>query len=433
MKKLLVIVSLLIMTTGLFAQTTMYQSISDHYRVYSDISEEYSTEVADKMEACLGLFNSIFHFDLTKLQVKLKVLIYSDKTGFDAYLQKLLGESRNDFVYIHYSDLSKSELVGFQKEDATAFDTLLLHQGLIQFLKAFIPGAPMWLSEGVSAYLETSSYDKENKKFILAKNMNWLETLKGIIKGESSETLMPITELLTIDKTTAVTKINSFYPGAWGLVHFLLNSEDRNHTRLFWDSLSIMDPSLTMQENSLLIKNYVFSWVKTDEMETLYKNYILAQKTFQDYIQEGIQYYTDNNLATAKTSFEAAINLRPSDYFAYYYLGLIEYAGKQYYKAEEHYKKALELGAEAALTNYALGVNAYADNKFESATTYLKAARDIDSEKYWDKGQEILDRIDAENAFVDTTTATVDTPADTTADTSADTTVDTSADTTDEK
>ena len=63
------------------------------------------------MESCLGLYNSVLHFDLSQLKVKLKVRIYADKSGFDDYLTSVIKETKDDFVYIHYSDLGKCELV----------------------------------------------------------------------------------------------------------------------------------------------------------------------------------------------------------------------------------------------------------------------------------------------------------------------------------
>ena len=401
MKKLF---SMFILTLCLVASVSgatdkLYQTLSTYYRIYSNISEEYTKEIADKMEACLKLCNEIFHFDLTRLTVKLRVVIYADQASFNAYLQKLINQTRTDFVYIHYSDLVKSELVGYYKDDEQVFNALLIHQGLIQLLKAFVPSAPIWLQEGIAAYIETSSYDKEKKIFILEKNLAWLDTLKAIIRGEGDDPYIAINDLIIIDKQTAIAKINTFYPEAWGLVYFLLNSPDKQYNRMLWDSIRILKPALTLKENSVLIKDEVFGWANVKTLESDFVQFIQSLKTFQDYIEDGINFYNNNDLVKAKNSFDSARDIRPSDYFAYYYLGLIEYANKDYYTAEKHYLDALSRGADPALTNYALGVNAYADNEFDTARSYLDKAKNLDAEKYGQKVREILDRIEAEKIY----------------------------------
>jgi hypothetical protein len=131
-------------------QVTLYQFTSDYYRIYSDVSEETAKLISVKMEAALKLYNSIFHFDLSKLSVKLKVKIYNNIDNFNSYIRKFVTEKKNDFIYIHYSDLGKCELVGFTKSAMADFNQSLLHQGFIQFIKAFVANPPLWLQEGMA-------------------------------------------------------------------------------------------------------------------------------------------------------------------------------------------------------------------------------------------------------------------------------------------
>ncbi|MBN1697724.1 MAG: tetratricopeptide repeat protein [Spirochaetales bacterium] len=459
MKRLLTAFLLICVTLSVFGQTQkLFQAKSDHYRVYSDVGEAYAQEVAYMMEAALKLYNSIFHFDLSALQASFRITIYKDKAGFDRYLEKLLGESRDDFVYIHYSDIRKCELVGFKKDDVKDFTVSLLHQGLIQCLKSFVPSVPYWISEGVAAYIETSTYSMSEKAavsktvetdedageesvteaedesgeetvpasddeesaessaseksaapsasgtFTLNKSLLWLETLKSLMKGEGGDSgrkLLPLSDLLLIDKEEVVSKIDVFYPQAWGLVYFLLNTDNKNYNRLFWDSLNLLDPSLTLKENSVNIKNRIFKWIALDTFNEHFRSYFDSLKTFNDLVTEGLDLYTENNLEAASERFVKAIDLKPSHYFPYYYLGLIAYTQKDYYKAEEYYLEALELGSDKALTYYALGVNAYADNNYENAIVYLNDAKKQNKEKYGEKVELIINRIESETKGIE--------------------------------
>jgi tetratricopeptide (TPR) repeat protein len=439
MKRLLILSILMFISSLIFGQTSkLEQVVTEHYKVYSDVSETYASDVAQMMEAALELYNTIFHFDLTKLETPFKITIFSTKAGFDRYLQKLLGQTREDFVYIHYSDMRKCELVGFKKKDMKDFTASLLHQGLIQCIKTFIPSVPFWISEGVAAYIETSTYSIEEKTtasesaetevaadsesvedtettegeevteetepvkrlsagtFTLNKSLAWLSNLKALIKGEDDRTLLSLSDLLTIDKETAISKIDIFYPQSWGLVYFMLNTDNKNYNRLFWDSLNSLDPSLTLKENSLNIKNKVFKWIDHNTFNEHFTDYILSLKTFNELVTEGLDFYNNNELEKAEENFLAAIDLKPGHYFSYYYCGLIAYARKEYYTAEEYYLKALDLGSDKALTYYALGVNAYADNNYENAIVYLNDAKKENSEKYQQKVETILNRIESE-------------------------------------
>ncbi len=370
------------------------QFTSEHYRVYSDESQEQAEFIAQKAEACLALFNSIFHFDLTKLSVKPKIKIFGTKAAFDNYIKRFVPEKKNDFVYINYSDLAKCELVGFEKSSESEFDQAMLHQGFVQFIKAYVTNPPLWLQEGMAAYFEQAEYKQDLKSFTPAGELVWLETLKRIIKNEDSSAFLPFDQFLTMDKTMALAKISTFYPEAWGLVYFLLKSPNRDINRILWDSVSVLNPADSVLDNSKRVEEKAFGWMGTAKVEEEYKNFILSMKTFPDLVTEGVNYYSNNELDKAKKSFSDALERDTTNYIPYYYLGLINYSQKDYLTAETYYNKALELGAPNALIAYALGVNAFADNNYEVAVSHLKEAEKLDPDNYKEKVDELLTRIE---------------------------------------
>ncbi len=376
------------------SNTKFYIVESTHYKVYSDKSNTFAKRIAEKMEACFTIYNNLLHFDTSYLPTKLRVKIFKDKKSFDNYLKKLLNQTREDFVYIHYYDLEKSELVGFNKKNPKDFDSSLLHQGFIQFIKAFIPDAPIWLREGTAAYLENSHYNQKTKKFEWKPNLDWLDTLKGIIRGENGQSLIPLNKLLLMTKEEAIKNINIFYPEAWGLVHFLINSNNKEYNRIYWDSLSALRGDLNVEQNSERIIKRAFSWVKSDKLLNDFTTYIMSLKTFYDYVKEGVNYYNKNELKKAEESFKNAASLEPDNHIPYYYLGLTYYTEKQYEKARQYYQKAEALGTDKGLINYALGVNAFASNKFDEAVKYLKKAKEIDEKTYGAKVDSLLKRIE---------------------------------------
>jgi tetratricopeptide (TPR) repeat protein len=348
------------------------------------------------MEAALKLYNSYFHFDISGLETKLKVTIYKSKDDFDAYLERILNQSRESFVYIHYSDIRKSELVGYVKSDDEEFDSALLHQGMIQFLKAFVPNPPIWIREGLATYLESSYYDSDREVFLFKPNYAWLDTLKGILRGTDTEKKpIPLSVLLSMDKEKVLEDIETFYPQAWGMVTFLIQTNKMDYNRILWDSLRLLDPEKSVKENSATVMREVFDWYDETLMVKDFSDHILSIKTFNDLVTEGINRYKLEDYDEADSLFTDAISLEPQNYIPYYYLGLISYSDAEYDQAEGYYQAALALGAEESTTKYALGVNAFADNRLDIAVAYLTEAKDLNPDKYSGKVDSLLQRIES--------------------------------------
>ncbi|MBN1525571.1 MAG: DUF1570 domain-containing protein [Spirochaetales bacterium] len=383
--------------TNALKNTQFAQLVSDHYRLFYEGTEANGQDFIQKLEACLALYNSMLHFDLAKLPVKLKVRVFKEKAGFDNYLRIIIRETREDYVYIHYSDLGKCELVLFQKADTMDMEGGLLHQGFVQFLKAFVSNPPVWLQEGLAAYFEQSTYDAAKNKYSLPIELVWLPTLKKILSGTTAQSMITFDSFLTLDKTSAQMQIETFYPQSWGLVYFLLHSENRDINRILWDSIGSLDSALSVKENAERVKEKAFGWFGIQKVEQEFITYISSLQTFSDLVAEGVTYYSSQDYNKAEEIFNSALTRAENNYIPYYYLGLINYNKKNYSEAEALYMKSLELEAPAALIQYAIGVNAYADNDFEKAKTSLGEAKKTDPLNYTEKVDMILNTIEMES------------------------------------
>ncbi len=378
----------LIFAASLAAQTqTRFSWTSTHYQVYTDSSEMRSLEISQKIEAALELFNALFHFDSKALPGKLKVRVFTKKDDYNLYLERLISATRSDFVFVSYSDPSRNELIGFERKED--FDASLIHYGFIQYLNAYIPAAPLWLEEGMAAYLESSVFDPDTRSYRWQPNLIWLDSLKNIF----NDTDFSLSDLLSIDMETAQNSIDTFYPAAWGLIHFLMNSEDKRYNRILWDSISALDPNLNLVENSARVIEKAF-WVAADDLDQAFRLYILSLKTFNDWIREGVDFYSSKDMEQASSNFKRALSLRSDNYIPHYYLGLISYELKNYPQAYSYYNQALDKGIDPALVNYALGVNAFANKDYDSAERYLIKSKALDDDLYGEKARALLKRIE---------------------------------------
>lgn len=373
------------------AQATVYEYTTDHYNVFSEVSEENARSVAQEMEAMIDLYNDHFHFQIDGLAQNLRIRVFATKSRYDTYLRRLIDETREGFVYLHYGDPVKSELVGYYSTDES-MQKSMIHQSFIQYFRSFIPNPPLWLREGFAVFFEDSRYDGDFDTVIYQENVAWLDTLKSIIDGSAGLVPLTLDEMLTVDLDTARSRIDAFYPQAWGMVSFLLNSENQDVNRILWDSLSALSPVADIDTNEQAVITQAFQWIAEEDLLEDFLAYTAERRSFSGWVEYGIEQYNNDNLDGAEQAFVKAMKLDSSNYVPYYYLGLINYERQNYTLADYYYQSALDAGADEPITLYALGVNAYADNRFDEAVTYLEMTVDRNPE-YSDKAEDLLVRI----------------------------------------
>ena len=376
---------------GLFAQTVpVYEAASNHYQVYSEISADHALRLSRNLDSLFSLYNSYFRFVPTDLTTKLKVRIMANKGRYDEYLTKIIARTRDDFIYLHYTDPEKSELVGFAADEEN-FRISLNHQSFIQFLRAFVPNPPLWIREGFAVFFENTVFDPAEETAVYRENLSWLDTLKNLAAGGGSR-LLPLETILLMNVDEVRDNIEVFYPQAWGMVSFLVNSTDRDYSRILWDSLSTLRRDAFLDRNSELVYNRAFAWHDRSRMAGDFLAYLEGRKSFRSLVQAGIELYTGGNLDSAEAAFLEARELDGKSFVPPYYLGLINYGRKNYSTAAGFYRKALDGGAEPALVYYALGINSMAENRVDDAVTYLKMAGEMDS-SYRQKGEDLIRRM----------------------------------------
>ena len=382
-----------VLTSPLAAQEDGFSPAEgDYYTVYYQGSPERAAELARSLDAYAALFEEYLHFDRSALPARLRVKIFASREAYTGYLAETIGTPRDSFVFLQYSDPARSELAGY--ETGTGFESSLVHHAFIQYLKSFIPSPPLWIQKGMAIYLEKSTYSIGEKRAVYRENLDWLKSLKTYAAMDSE--LIPISILLTMDVESANRQIESFYAQSWGLVYFLLNSPEKEYNRIMWDALSALDKGASRAENESAVIDKGFAWVNKDTFLTSFEEYIGDLRTFPELVQEGIAAYGRGENESAAALFRRALELRKDHYIPYYYLGLIEYADRDYTMSDYLYSQALERGAAKGLIYYAKGITAYSAEDTANAVDYLREVLVEDPKGYGPKAKELLERISAE-------------------------------------
>ncbi len=387
------VVGLLLVAAAPTAAETVREVYTDHYRVLSHVGHEHAEEVAARLEALIELYNRYFRFELATLVRPMRVRIFADKTQFDRYLVDTIGEQRDDFVYLHYSDPARSELVAYDMP-VSDFDYALTHQSFIQYLRTFIANPPLWLREGFAIYFEKAEYDDEFQTAIYRENLAWLDPLKEILDGSAGVTPLDLDEILVMDVETARANLELFYPQAWGMVSFLVNSARRDINRLLWDSINALRPDASLRQNTERVYQRAFGWIDKDDLVDAFVAYIDSRRSFSTLVTDGIEAYDRGDYDTAEELLVSATAIDGRNHIPFYYLGLISFERGNHPVAETYYRKAMERGATESLTYYAMGVNAYAANRRSEATEFLQRSASMEPERFGDRVEQLLQRMD---------------------------------------
>lgn len=391
--KLTLIITAILVAGPLLAQAPDFsQANGDFYRVHYLGPESRSRDLARQLDACAELFEEYLHFERSGLETKLRVRIFQDQEDYKEYLKDIIGEPKDSFVYLQYSDQAMNELVGYEAE--TGFESSLVHHAFIQYLKSFIPQPPLWLQKGMAIYLENSRYIPDRDQVEYHENLAWLKSLKTYIALDTE--VIPVSILLTMDVAAANRRIESFYAQSWGLVHFLVNSRNKDYNRILWDTLSSLKSDATRQENETFVIDKGFGWVNKDLFLKDFEDYINSIKTFPELVQEGIIAYNRGDHARAEEMFSQSLEIKKNHYIPYYYLGLIQYARQEYTVSDNYYQRALDRGGSRGLIYYARGITAYSARNDEQAKNFLNRAVEADPEGYGVKARELLGRLEEE-------------------------------------
>jgi hypothetical protein len=381
------------------AASSMASYESPHYLISSELGQDRAQALGAEFEALYGLFGGTFRFDSSALPGKLKVKEFKDKAGFDAYLQNAAGQTKDDFVYLHYSLPERRELLLFSREGSGAIGheaigqeagESLVHQAFVQYLKAFVNNPPLWMRDGFAVYFESAAWDPKAKILTFPENLAWLPTAKALL---AKNAFLPLNKLLSLSPDESRSELDVVYPESWAFASFLVNSGDKAYNRLLWHSISCLRRDAKLEENQAAIAARAASWYVEADAQAAFSSYLSGRKTFADLVGDGVKSYGEKAYDAARVSFETAAKQDGASYLPPYYLGLIAYAAGDYSLAEFNYKSALEKGCESAVANYALGLNAYAQKKLEDAKKYLSAAKTSSPERYGQKVDELLKKI----------------------------------------
>ncbi len=328
------------------------------------------------------------------------IVICRDKAAFDAYVSGILGETRNQYLFLKYADPGDSRLILYPVSGKTGYEAFagpaLNRQLFLQYLYGRIAEPPLWVRDGFQAYFENAAYDPATGIVSTGAYSPWLETAKNLAADPARA--IPPADLLAA--LTGRYDSADFYPQAWSLVRFMLMTEKGEYQRFLHDAFVLLDltedggyNAAKQADNTALVTARFARLIDPAAAKRDFDSWIASRLTYNQMLQAGMDAYSSGAYGRARSAFSEAATVHPDDPMLLYYRGLVEYADKKYAEADEWYRKALKAGAETSTVNWALALNALADTRNGEARLYLETAKSANPARYGEKADKLLNSL----------------------------------------
>lgn len=347
----------------LFSQD-MQEVKTDNFIISSSLNSSEIEKYQIYIESLNNKLNEIL--SLKNNQNQREIVILKDLNSYHEYLELLEIPLRDDFIFLKFSD-KRSKLVIY-KQDSLDY-TSLAHHLTLQYIDFYGGDTPSWFNIGIATYFEDFRLNQEFKQ-----SNKWVNMIK-----QSTEFDSIYTQILS----STTQNIKPYF--SWILIDYLISTDNKEHNRLFWDSLSLLKYKGNNSNNSELLDMY-----KKYNLNNELKSFITSLKGYKDYIDLGIEEFQKNNFEEAMVYFKKSILIEPNNYSPDYYLGLCYSNLKNYNEAYSHFSTSLDKGAPKNIVYYSIGVNFYNEKEFIQSKKYLNK---IDDKMYQVMAEKLLNEI----------------------------------------
>ncbi len=231
---------------------TEFVAITNHYKVMTDVSQDYADLMGERLELIYAEYDRQFSYGKTgerKTRGKkliFPVLVFKSRGDYVKWFTRVLKNpqmaKQTGGVYV---SLVK-HLVFFQGKSFNDTQLVAWHEAFHQYLDHYIARAPHWFNEGQGEYFGASVLPDGKKRVKVGQSNPWrLGPLRSMLQKKR---LPPAEELIQRDAKTfmgmgpkhdpryAGGKPNSVgenYAASWALVHFFIEGQKGRHEKTF--------------------------------------------------------------------------------------------------------------------------------------------------------------------------------------------------------
>jgi len=210
--------------THTVAAETWTQVETAHLEVLTDAGRAVGERVAARLEdlrTALAVLTPALVVDASPVQV----IVFRDASLASAYAPTWRG-LHDDVAGFFHAGPDRRRVLFLDDQGRTP--SVAQHEYLHSLMDAALPGAPLWLNEGLAEYFSTFTADdgRAHAGAPVMAHVDWL----------ASHDLMPLAELFAVDQGSAAyhegDRRGTFYAESWVLVHLLLSGSEDDLARI---------------------------------------------------------------------------------------------------------------------------------------------------------------------------------------------------------
>lgn len=239
---------------------------NEHYRVVTNVSQDFAEFIAHRAELIHRLYESIFSENDAPDRLY-PIIVYANEQEYHA-------NGGPQGAGGHYSPIFRSlELFQYPNEADTLI--VLHHEGFHQFLHTYLRDAPQWFDEGLGDYFGPSIYVHEGGVEMYRTRPNpWrLPLIQAAVRQGSYP---PIERLMLMSQQEMYSQNPGLnYAMAWSLIYFCCERRDRNGDLVWFPALRQYFRELSHGRDGREAYARSFGRVDLDRFEQEWRRFIL--------------------------------------------------------------------------------------------------------------------------------------------------------------
>lgn len=324
--------------------------------VIGNADAEKLRQVAAWLEFFHSAFSRLVSRSVFDKSVPTTVVLFRDEASFTPFKPLYQGRPANVAGYFQPGDDVNYIAISLDTSERDPFSTAF-HEYVHLHLKDNVPGAPLWLNEGLAEFYGTMQFSG-GEAVLGAPLAHYIRLLR-------EQEMLPLATLFSIGTNSPhyneQAKSGVFYGQAWALVHYLMlggNSGRQEQFKRFLQSVSRGDAPARALEDSFGMS-----------LDTI-------EKELRAYVRRGE--FPALRIASADpdayASFTAMQRSSLSEAEANYYLGDLLFHTNRHADAERYFKQAIALDPNQLQAHAALGLIYVYQRRYAEARRYLQKA-----------------------------------------------------------
>lgn len=228
---------------------------TDHWLLQSWASRSRTLDVAKQIHVIRTEFNHIFRTGPMQMPI-LKVLVMKNEPDFLKYSKGEFGEV---FYRGGYWSVDRCEIVTWDHHDLRDTLKIISHELTHYFTHQIFKKTPLWLNEGLAEYMASSvvRWGKLKGGYLNEDHQ------KRVIDAADAHILIPLEQLIRLEKYLDGHLLYLQYSEVWGLVHFLFHGErGKYHSRFIKYLMALkQNPDVQLQD-FVPLEKIEKTWIK---------------------------------------------------------------------------------------------------------------------------------------------------------------------------